>query len=324
MSALYLTESDVQSLVDMPTTIDVVREAFVKLAAGEAMDVPRQRAKAPGIVLHTMSAAAPYLGVIGWKAYTTSRQGARFQVALYEQASGVMLAWIEADWLGRLRTGATTGVAADCLAPLEVHEMGLLGTGKQAETQLTAVCCVRPIREAFVYGRDAERRLRFAERMSQQLGIQVTPVDRPQEAAEELPLVVTATNSPEPVFDGRAVEEGAFVAAVGSNALNRAELDVDLIRRADRIVCDSVAGCRNEAGDFVAALERGFFDWNKAVDLAQVVSGQTAGGGLKNGITLFKSVGMAIEDVALGAKLLELARAKGVGRLLELSSGPLP
>ncbi len=313
MPTLYLSEADVTQLLDIRMAIDAVEDAFRNLAAGEAANVPRQRAQAPGIVLHSMSAAAPYLGLVGWKCYTTTKQGARFLVGLYDSQSGALVALIEADRMGQLRTGAATAVAAEWMAPLEATEAGLFGTGHQAETQLAAIAAARPIKEVFVYGRKEEKRLAFAEKMSAQLSIEVTPVDRPQEAAEDLPIVVTATTSAEPVFDGSWLAEGAFVAAVGSNWLKRAEIDSKVVRRADNIVCDSIEACRHEAGDFTDALEKGVFDWSRAVELADVVAGRAVGRSKPESITLFKSVGLAIEDVALGAKLLELAHEQGVG-----------
>ena len=313
MTAIYLTEADVTRLLDMRMAIDAVEEAFQRLAAGEASNVPRQRAKAPGVVLHSMSAALPYLGWVGWKCYTTTRHGARFLLGLYESESGRLAALVEADRLGQLRTGAVTGVAAEYMAPLEAAEAGLFGAGHQAQTQLAALAAVRQLKRAFVYSRDEKKRVAFADRMSDELAIEVSPVDRPQEAAEELPLVVTATNSAEPVFDGHWLAEGAFVAAVGSNWLSRAELDSTVVRRADNIVCDSIAACKNEAGDFVDALQKGVFDWSRAVELADVAAGRAVGRGSPESLTLFKSVGLALEDVALGAKLLELARREGIG-----------
>lgn len=324
MSVLFLKEADVQSLLDIRLVIDAVEEAFRRQAAGEAHNVPRVRAVAPGIVLHSMSAAAAYLGLVGWKNYTATRSGAKFHVAVYDQTSGDWLALIEADWLGRLRTGATTGVAAEWSAPREAHDVGLFGAGRQAETQLAAVAAVRPIRRAFVYSRNADRRVEFAERMSRQLDIEVVPVDRPNEAAEELPIVVTATTSREPVFDGHGLQEGALVCAVGSNWLNRAEIDSTVVGRADNVICDSVECCRREAGDFVDALEKGIFDWSRAVDLADVVTGKAVGRNRDDSVVLFKSVGMAIEDIATAAKLIELAREQGVGRELEIGPGMLP
>ena len=318
MSVLYLTEADVDRLVDMRAAVDVVTEAFRRLAAGEADNVPRARAQAPGIVLHTMSAAAGYLGLVGWKCYTTTKQGAQFHLGLYSQHSGKLVALIEANRLGQLRTGAVTGVAASWMAAADAHEAGLFGTGFQAAGQLAALATVRNLKQVFVYSRDAGRREAFAKRMQAELNLEVIPVDRPEEAAADLPIVVTATTSRAPVFDGNSLSEGALVCAVGSNWPNRAEIDATTVRRADTIVCDSVECCELEAGDFADALDRGLFDWSRAVNLADVVAGRAVGRKTADSIALFKSVGMAIEDVALGALVLERAQAAGVGNTLPI------
>lgn len=312
---LYLTEADVDSLLDINLAIDAVEEAFRRMALGEASNVPRQRAKAPGIVLHSMSAAATYLGLVGWKCYTTTKQGARFLLGLYE-SSGELAALIEADRLGQLRTGAATAVAATRMASPQAEVMGLFGAGHQAETQLAALAAVLPIKRAMVYSRGEEKRRTFAERMSRELNLEVVPVDVPHDAVRDLPVVVTATTSAVPVFDGRDLAAGAFVAAVGCNWLSRAEIDAEVVRRAENIVCDSIEACRHEAGDFADALAKEFFDWSRAVELADVVADRALGRNRPQSIVLFKSVGLAIEDVALGADLLKLARAGGVGHSL--------
>ncbi|MGD9721347.1 MAG: ornithine cyclodeaminase family protein [Pirellulales bacterium] len=317
MSVLYLSEADVDRLVDMPTAVEVCEEAFRRWAAGEADNVPRARAQGPGIILHTMSAAAAYLGLVGWKCYTTTRGGARFRLGLYD-TSGAMVAIIEADKLGQLRTGATTGVAVQAMADPAATEVGLFGAGWQAQSQLAAVAAVRPIRVAYVYSRNEAKRQEFAETMAARLAIDVRPVDRPQDAAEDLPIVITATTSREPVFDGNWLAEGSLVCAVGSNWPSRAEIDSTVIRRADNIVCDCVKACQIEAGDFTTAIEKGIFDWPRAVNLADVVTGRATGRNTRDSIALFKSVGLALEDVALGGKVLERARQHGVGRAVAI------
>ncbi|MBI3840177.1 MAG: ornithine cyclodeaminase family protein [Planctomycetia bacterium] len=315
MAAIYLTEAEVDRLLNMKLAIEVCEEAFRRLAAGEADNIPRVRAQSPGIILHSMSAAAAYLGLVGWKCYTTTRKGAKFHVGLYD-LSGSLVALIEGDRLGQLRTGATTGVAVEAMADPGATEMGLFGAGWQAQSQLAAVATARPIKVAYVYSRNEKKRNDFAESMSAQLGIEVRPVDRPQEAAEDLPIVVTATTSREPVFDGSWLAEGALVSAVGSNWLTKAEIDSNVVRRADNIVCDSIKACQIEAGDFVEAIEKGIFDWSRAVELSDVVTGKATGRNTRESIALFKSVGMALEDVALGGKVLELARKQKIGREL--------
>jgi alanine dehydrogenase len=316
MSAIYLTEDDVRELLDVGTAIEVIEEAFRRFSEQKAANIPRSRAAAPGIVLHVMSAAAAYLGYVGWKAYTTTRNAARFHVALYDAQSGAMAALIEADYLGQLRTGAVSGVATQYMARPDVRTVGLFGAGKQAATQLKATCSVRRIERAEVYCRNADRRSEFAREMSEYCGTQVVPVHSPEEAAAEKDIVICATSSKTPLFEGRVLVPGTHLNVVGSNYLTKAEIDVETVRRADTIVCDSVEACRREAGDFAEALEAGVTDWQLMHDLGDVVSGERTGRVRPEDITLFKSVGLAIEDVALGARLLELAREEKLGKPL--------
>lgn len=316
MAALYLTEDDVRELMDMETSIEVVEEAFRQIAAGDAKNVPRARATAKGITLHTMSASAAYLGVVGWKAYTTTARGAHFHVGIYEADSGEMLALIQADYLGQLRTGAASGVATEFMARPDSKIVGLFGAGKQARTQLKAVCTVRRIDRVEVYSRDEKRRTLFAEEMSEYCGTEVVPVQMPDHAAMDKDIVICATTSRVPVFEGRMLEDGTHLNVIGSNFLRKAEIDIETVRRADIIVCDQVEQCMLEAGDFVAALEGGVTDWRLMHDLADVVSSQRTGRAHPEDVTLFKSVGLAVEDVAMAGTLLQRARREGLGQPL--------
>lgn len=315
MSCLYLTEADVDRLIDMPTAIDAMQRAFVSLAEGRAINVPRKRAKAGGVVLHSMSAAAEYLGLVGWKQYTTTRDGARFLVGLYDHETGALRALISADRLGQIRTGAVTGLAARWLAAESAGQVGVFGSGWQAESQLTAVAAARPIKQAVVYSRDPDRRRAFANRMTKTLGIDVRPADAPREAVEGMPIVVTATTSRVPVFDGAWLDDSALVCAIGSNWLNKAEIDITTVQRAARVVCDSIACCREEAGDFQASLQADVFAWSDAVELPQIVTRRMPS---VEGIQIFKSVGMALEDIALGHVLLDRAEQNGLGSVLPI------
>lgn len=319
MHPLYLTEADVNLLIDMPTTIGIVEQSFVHLAEGQVSNVPRNRAVGKGVMLHTMSAADDALGYVAWKAYTTTKHGAKFLVGLYESTSGRLAALIEADRLGQLRTGATTGVAVKHLARPDADRLGLFGTGTQARTQLEAVADVRELKKVFVYSRDIERRTAFAKSVSEELQLDVVPVASPSEAVRDLPIVVTATTSREPVFHGDDLSPGCTLCAVGSNWLNKTELDATAVRRAVRIVCDDFVACKHEAGDLHFAASQGAFDWSHAVALAEVVAGRAAGRTSPEEIVLFKSVGLAAEDVALAAELLK--RAKEQGRGVELPIG---
>jgi alanine dehydrogenase len=316
MTALYLTEADVHELLDMEIAIDVVEEAFRQLGQEGAMNVPRSRAHAQGIYLHTMSAVASYLGYAGWKAYTTTSHGAKFHVGLYSTKSGELTALIEANFLGQLRTGAASAVATECMARPDAKVVGLFGSGHQARTQLKGVCTVRKIELVEVYSRNEERCQQFCELMSEWCNTKVVPSRNPDAVAAEKDIVICATSARTPVFEGKVLDEGTHLNVVGSNYLNKAEIDVTTVHRADTIVCDSIEQCRLEAGDFVQALEAGAVEWSNMHDLADVVAGRETGRKTAESITLFKSVGLAIEDVALAARLLELAAKEGLGKRL--------
>src|ERR671934_3129391 len=180
MAVLLLNEADVRRLLTMDEALDAVEAGLKKLALDEAENVPRSRCRTDHAVLHVLSASAKSLGVLGYKAYVTSKQGARFHVALFDGRTGEQLALIQADYLGQVRTGAASGVATRLLARPDATTVGLYGTGKQARTQLLAVCKVRKIRRVHVYSRDADHRRRFAEEMATACGTEVVPVDRPE------------------------------------------------------------------------------------------------------------------------------------------------
>jgi ornithine cyclodeaminase/alanine dehydrogenase-like protein (mu-crystallin family) len=316
MTALYLTEADVRELLDMDIAIDVVEEAFRQLAGGGATNVPRARAQAEGIYLHTMSAVASYLGFAGWKAYTTTKQGAKFHVGLYAINSGELVALIEANFLGQLRTGAASAVATECMARPDAKVVGLFGSGLQARTQLKGVCTVRKIELVEVYSRNEERCIQFADEMSEWCITRVVPARNPDAVAAEKDIVICATTARTPLFEGKVLDEGTHLNVVGSNYLNKTEIDVTTVQRADTVVCDSLEQCRLEAGDFVQALEAGAVEWSNMHELADVVAGRETGRKTAESITLFKSVGLAIEDVALAARLLDLAAKEGLGQRL--------
>lgn len=316
MSCLFLTEQDVAELVDMPRSIEVVEDAFLQLAAGRIQNVPRSRAAAPGILLHSMSASAEYLGLVGWKNYTTTRAGMLFHVAAYSIETGEMKIFIEANLLGQLRTGAATGVATKFMARPESSTVGLIGTGLQARTQLEAVCAVRSISRVEVFGRDSNRRQQFASQMSDRCRADVVAVNSPRDAVSGKDIVITATTSKTPVFDGGDIAEGTHINAVGGNFLQKTEVDVETLRRSGRIVCDSLEQCRIEAGEFAQPLEDGIADWGSMIELKDVVAESAQGRRSADEITFFKSVGLALEDVAMAGELLKRAHESGRGQTL--------
>lgn len=312
MGVLLLREREIEQLLDMPTAVQLIERAFCEWADGQVENVPRARARMPGLVLHTMSAAAAYLGLAACKTYTTTSLGARFDLSLYDHPSGQLLAVMEANRLGQMRTGATTGVAVSRLTSPQLDRVGVLGTGWQAQSQVEAVAAVRRLREVVVYSRNSTKRGAFASRLAQRLEIPVRIATEASAAVRDMPLVITATNSSTPVLQGDWLASGALVCAIGVNWPQRAELDVRTLQRATHIVCDSIPACRSEAGDLLLAEQAGAFDWAKAVELAQIVSGKTQIQ-CDSGVVVFKSVGLAIEDLALASELRRRALENVVG-----------
>jgi len=316
MVPLYLTETDVEQLVTMDLALEAVTTAFRKLALEEAENIPRQRCQTDHVMLHVLPAAAKTLGIIGFKAYTSSKEGTRFHVTLYDGKTGQLQAWLEADILGQFRTGAATGVATRRLARTDARTVGCLGTGKQARTQILAVCKVRPVEQVRVYSRQPERRHAFAERLSRETGVEVLPVDQPEGAVRNMDIVITATTARDPVLLGTWLSPGQHINLIGSNMIAKAEADVEVFRRATLVVVDSKDQARQEAGDFVAPLNSGVLEWSDIIELAPLIVGRYPGRQSREDITIFKSLGLGIEDIVLAARIVELARAQGLGRPL--------
>jgi ornithine cyclodeaminase/alanine dehydrogenase-like protein (mu-crystallin family) len=318
--ALLLTEKDVTELLDMNTALAAVEEVFRDQATGEAVNRPRNRVATPTSQLSYMVASDKRLGIYGLKTYTVSPKGARFLVTLYDAATGDLLAMMEADKLGQMRTGAASGIATKFLARADADTVGIYGTGWQAESQLMAVCAVRNIKSIKAYSRSKERRETFAAKMTAQLGVEVSAVETPEEAARNQAIVITITSGREPVLKGEWLAAGAHINAAGSNFLTKAEIDVETVRRASVIAVDSVETAKIEAGDLLPSVERGLINWESLVDLGRIVAGQCKGRASNDDITLFKSHGIALEDISTALRLYNLAQERGIGKNLELWS----
>lgn len=316
--ALLLLEEDVRSLLDMKDTIRVMEQALLALAEGNAVNRPRQRITQPNGILHLLAASIPTMGVMGYKAYTVFRTGMRFAIMLFSALDGRLLSLIEADWLGSMRTGATSAIATGHLARPDASLIGLIGAGKQAATQLTGVCAVRPITRVNVYSRRLPECEMFCEQMSRRLNILVQPSASPREAIEEADIVITATTSPDPVFPGDWLKPGSHINAIGSNWANRHEIDLPTLQRSDLIVTDSREQAQIEAGDLIIPANIGQFDWSRVSELAEVVAGRGPYRQSPNDITLYKGLGIALEDIATAGLVYRLALERGVGEEIQL------
>ena len=310
---VFLREADVKSLLTMDLTLAALEAAFREWASGGAAIQPRRRVSG-GAVLATMSAALPSRGLIGFKAYTVSPAGARFWVCLFDAADGRPRAVIEADWLGRLRTGAASGLATRYLARPDASVLTIVGAGGQALTQVLAVAAVRPLREVRVFSRDPTHRDAFVASLKAAVsgGVSIRPAGSLREAVDTADIITAITSSARPIFRGAWLQAGQHLNVCGSNFPDRREVDAQAIARADLLVADDVEAARLEAGDLLLAEREGQLSWARVHSLREVVAGST-GRRRPSDVTLFKSVGLAIEDVAAGAAVLQLAEAQGVG-----------
>jgi len=311
---LLLTENDVRALLPMKLALEAVEECFVRQAKGDVAIEPRRRIEfGERAFLHSMAAADRAGGYFGAKLYATGRGPARFLVLLYSAETSHLLALIEGEALGQLRTGAASGVATKFLARPEARTLGMIGTGYQARTQLEAVASVRRLESVRVYGRDAERRTAFAREMSAKLGLAIEAVESAEQAVRGAGIVTTATSAARPVLEGKWLAEGAHMNAMGANWAQKREIDDDAVRRAALIAVDYLPAAKLEAGDLIQSFAADSARWETVRELAGIVAGRAAGRKSEKEITLFKSVGIAAWDVAVAARVYEGAVAEKRG-----------
>jgi alanine dehydrogenase len=288
---LYLSEEDVRAFLPMQAAIGVMRSAFEALAEGRAINQPRRRLILDtGSMLHSM--AGSYGNYFGTKIYSANpKYGAYFYFVLYDARTAQPLAWMEANHLGQIRTGAATGYVTDLLANPQAETIGVIGSGFQARTQVEAIRAVRPIQTVRVWSRDEAKRRKFADECSAQA------VDSAQDAVRGAHIVITATNSAEPVLEDSWIAPGTMINAMGSNVAKRRELPGELVRRAAMVVVDSLEQAKLESGDLILN-----DSWANVVELKDVKRHFDP-----NQVTIFKSLGIGVEDVAAGAYVYEQA-----------------
>jgi ornithine cyclodeaminase len=318
--AILLRESDVERLLTMPRTLELIERVHREYSTGNASDVPRERTRQPKAALHILQGAVPSANVLGYKAYTSSKEGVRFLVYAFNAERGSLDAVVEADRLGMMRTGAAGGVAAKWLSRPESKVVGIFGSGWQAEGQLEALANVRKLERVKVYSRTPEKVAKFCDRMSKKLSLEIVPAKSPEDAVRGSDIVVTITTSATPVFDGEWLADGTHVNAAGSNSMLRREIDETTVRRSNPVVVDSRPSALKEAGDLLPAFEKGRLHAGALTELGEVIAGMRPGRTNASQVTLFESQGMAMQDLIIASDLARLAREKGVGEELNLGA----
>jgi alanine dehydrogenase len=287
---MYVNESQVRNLLPVHECIDVLRDAFNR----EFTNIPRYRLKSTNTLLHVMSASIPSLGIMGLKSYGTGREAAGdFVVLLFDERNGKLMAVFEADALGQIRTGAASGLATSYLAREDSTIGAIIGTGLQADTQLLAIDSVRKFKEIRIFSRSAENRSAFIQKMQPQVKANLTESRTAEKAVRDADVICTITTSKTPVVFGDWLKPGCHINAAGTNWSNKRELDEDAVRRCDLICADHREQSKIEAGDLIGVID----DWNSVWELSDVVQGRIARSS-PDQITLFKSNGIAMEDIA--------------------------
>lgn len=309
---LLLTHEDVQKSVTMADAIEAMEAGFREEGEGGAVLPARTNIKAGKGWLRVGPVVMEHSGWMGFKAMNLAAgQGVRYQVHLYSVATGALEAIMDAQFLTTLRTGATSAVATRRLARPGATTVALLGSGAEAKTQLEAMHAAGFVKSAKVYSPTAANRRALAEDFRRRHAMEIADVATAQEAVDGATIVLAAVKSTETVFWGRWLKPGMHVNSVGTARRDQREIDPETFRRATRIVVDTREGVFGEAGDAVAAKD--IVQPSDVAELAEVVAGKSPGRQDAGEVTLFKSVGTGIQDIALASVVFRNAKAKGIG-----------
>ena len=346
-----LNNAEVESLLDMRACLDAMEDAYRDLGSNRAINRPRSHTYFPapskrwpgfnyrfksqegGIekygvwalrITSDMAGFAMLPGGVKRRKLMPAAAGNRYVglIYLYSMETTEPLAIIQDSFIQKLRVGATSGIGVKYLAREDSHVLGLFGSGWQAGAHLEAILLTRDIQEVRVYSPTPEHRRQFAEEMAKKFSIKIRAVERSDEAVRDCDIVMAATATVDPVFDGKQLEAGMHVGSIvaSDKTQKRRELDDEAIAKCDVVVVTSrEQAVYDEQPDIYGAVQKGILTWDKIAELSELVSGKAQGRTDKSQITLFNNnVGMGIQFAALGAKVLELAEKSGLGRKIPL------
>lgn len=311
--ALFLRDAEVAQCVSMDAMLGAIENMQRRYGQGEAHNLGRRKIIAESGMLSVMGGGLFYEGVLGVKTYTVVRGSYSFQVSLYDAATGALLLYTQANRLGQLRTGATTGVAVKHLAKEGAVRVGIIGTGGQAPTQLQAVASVREVSGVKAYSRNEERRSEFASRMTDTLGVEVKAAANNEDTVRDCDIVIGIAATTEPVVRGAWLQEGATVIGAGPTTWRVAEVDDETLTKADKLFVDSLDQAPIEAGDIAGAVDKGLLNWGQLFELRHAVSGAVSGRDNDSQVVYAKLMGTGVADVAAAKLAYDSARAQGLG-----------
>lgn len=324
-SPLFLTDEDVRSVFDWRAASDALRKAYAAPAAPD-MFPPRTMARKPGLWLRTLSGIAPEGGLMGAKLISANiRAGvASYLIPLLDQETAELVALLDGNSITGFRTAATSAVAADALAPAGALRVAVIGSGFEAKNHIRALAALRTLDQVTVYSPNPESRARFIAELAD-LGIAMRAADSPRATLEDANVVICAARSHDesPTLLGEWLRPGMTVVSIGSTLPEQRELDPAAIRRPDLIVADMVEEVAHDTGDMIAAAHAGVGWDGRLVALSDVIGGRHPGRTSPDQILLYKSVGAAIQDLAVAGLCASRARQLGVGTMLPVSITPV-
>ncbi|MCJ7732875.1 ornithine cyclodeaminase family protein [Candidatus Bathyarchaeota archaeon] len=310
---LFLSDADIAKNITMHETIETVEQAFKEYAKGNVVLPPRSTIMVPkhnGSIsfmpsyLTELNAQATKIISIYPDNKSKGLPTTAAWIVVNDPETGMVKAFMDATYLTAMRTGAITGVAAKYLAPKDAKTAAVFGAGVQGKTQTWAACTVRDIEKVYVYDLYPEARKKFAEDMSKQLGIEVIPAESGEEACRDADIVLTATTSPRPVLKREWMKEKVHVSAIGAFYPDWRELDTATVAES-KLVIDDREGIEHEAGDILIPIQEGAITWSHIyAELKELVSGKKVGRTPEDTVTVFKSVGIAIQDSSVANLVL--------------------
>ena len=311
--ALFLRDDDVQQSVSMSEMLEAIENMQNKYGQGEAYNLTRRKIIAPGGLLSVMGGGLYYDNILGVKTYTVVKGKYSFQVSLYDAETGELLCYTQANRLGQLRTGATTGIAVKYLSNPDSSTVGIIGTGYQAPTQLEAISKVRNIQSVKAFSPTAEHRESFAANMTNRFNIPVVSVDSAKEVVEESDIVISIAATMDPVIDGTWLSPVTTVVAAGPTTWRAREVNDDVLIRADKIIVDSLEQAPIEAGDLSGAVDRGILQWSQLYELRHSVSKTIVVRDNSKQIIFAKLMGTGVADVCAAKLAYDNATTKNLG-----------
>jgi ornithine cyclodeaminase len=319
-SAIWLGEQDVTSLVSLEDTIGVLEAGVRELGTGTAFNIPKALGSfGDASSMHSLGSAMLGSGVCGYKNWINTPNGAKAVFVLFDTNEGRLLAMMEANCLGQMRTSAMTGLGTKWMARDGANEMAMIGTGRQALAQVAAVHLVRPLSSLRVWSPTPEKRQAFCKEVGEKLDIRVIEASTLEEATEGAPIVTTCTRAREPFLKASMLARGAHYNAVGAILPHSAEFEQAVFERVDFIGVDDVPNAQKASRELVEYFDRGAGagNWERVRPLGKIIANgeRVAEGG---DLTLFKSMGMGISDLTVAALAYQRAVERGAGQPVPL------